>query len=307
MSCDFWTILIQVIDVQCDLYRCMQEVMSGDYKSSYVGEAAQNLRGVLRLHHPQTHGIITNWDDMELASGSRAAPELWARPCAAKWCWAGGVCTGFANEVTSLLMLVECLPCTWAWGSSPLPGRSPYYNGAWDRFLSLHWQGQYTHCLLSITLLHLACLNDQITQVVASLQIWSHALSDQLRVEPEDHPVMLTEAPLNPLQNRESMVELMFESLHVPAMYVAIQAVLALYATGRTTGEISCCTAGQTAQYCAPAVYMQPRWWHPLFFRISVWQRRWCESCSASIWRIFTAPCNIAFGFGWQGPDWTPC
>lgn len=50
--------------------------------------------------------------------------------------------------------------------------------------------------------------------------------------------MLLTEAPLNPKQNRERMMEIMFETFQAPAMYVAIQAVLALYATGRTTGII---------------------------------------------------------------------
>jgi actin-related protein len=31
--------------------------------------------------------------------------------------------------------------------------------------------------------------------------------------------------------------QIMFEQFNVPAMYVAIQAVLSLYASGRTTGE----------------------------------------------------------------------
>lgn len=31
--------------------------------------------------------------------------------------------------------------------------------------------------------------------------------------------------------------QIMFETFNVPAMYVAIQAVLSLYASGRTTGE----------------------------------------------------------------------
>ena len=34
------------------------------------------------------------------------------------------------------------------------------------------------------------------------------------------------------------MTEIMMESFHVPAMYVAIQAVLSLYASGRTTGIV---------------------------------------------------------------------
>ncbi len=49
---------------------------------------------------------------------------------------------------------------------------------------------------------------------------------------------MLTEAPLNPKANREKMQQIMFEKFEVPALYVAIQAVLALYASGRTTGIV---------------------------------------------------------------------
>ena len=33
-------------------------------------------------------------------------------------------------------------------------------------------------------------------------------------------------------------VQIMFETFNVPAMYVAIQAVLSLYASGRTTGIV---------------------------------------------------------------------
>jgi actin len=68
--------------------------------------------------------------------------------------------------------------------------------------------------------------------------LWAHAVYNELRIDPTELPFLLTEAPFNPKKNREKMVEIMFEKFNVPATYVAVQAVLALYASGRTTGVV---------------------------------------------------------------------
>jgi actin-related protein len=68
-------------------------------------------------------------------------------------------------------------------------------------------------------------------------QIWNHTF-EQLRVKPDDRDVLLTEAPRNPKKNREKMAEIMFETFNVGRLYIAIQGVLSLYASGRTIGTV---------------------------------------------------------------------
>ena len=113
----------------------MPGIMVGlDQKEVYVGDEAQQKRGVLRIEQPIEHGVVKNWDDME--------------------------------------------------------------------------------------------------------KVWHHTLYSELRVSPEEHPVLMTEAPLNPKQNRERMTQIMFEVFNVPCLYVSVQGVLALYASGRTSGVV---------------------------------------------------------------------
>lgn len=109
-------------------------MIGGDSKEVFIGEEAQQKRGVLKLSYPIEHGIVKDWDDMKL--------------------------------------------------------------------------------------------------------IWKHTFFNELRDEPSEHPILLTEAPLNPKVNREQMCKIMFEEYDVPALYIQIQAVLSLYAAGRTTGVV---------------------------------------------------------------------
>uniref|UniRef100_A0A1A9VRY3 Actin n=1 Tax=Glossina austeni TaxID=7395 RepID=A0A1A9VRY3_GLOAU len=101
-------------------------------RSSYVGEGAQSMRGVLSFKYPIDRGVVTDWDDME--------------------------------------------------------------------------------------------------------KIWQHCFANELCVDPQLHPVLLTEIPNNPRANRERMTQIMFELFNVPAMYVTVQAILSLLSTGNLTG-----------------------------------------------------------------------
>jgi len=110
-------------------------VMAGGLEGDvFIGDRAQELRGLLKIRYPLEHGIVTDWDDME--------------------------------------------------------------------------------------------------------KIWHYVYENELKTLPEEHPVLLTEPPLNPRKNRDAAAQIMFETFNVPALYTSIQAVLSLYASGRTTGVV---------------------------------------------------------------------
>lgn len=117
-------------------------VMAGAAEGSiFIGNKAEEIRGILSLKYPMSHGIVEHWDDMEL--------------------------------------------------------------------------------------------------------IWRHVYSE-MKVIAEEHPVLLTEAPLNPRKNREKAAEIFFETFGAPALFISAQAILSLYASGRTTGVVLDCGDGVT-------------------------------------------------------------
>ncbi|KAL4237463.1 Actin-related protein 2 [Mactra antiquata] len=61
---------------------------------------------------------------------------------------------------------------------------------------------------------------------------------EKLNIDTRNTKVLLTEPPMNPMKNREKMVEVMFEKYQFQGVYIAIQAVLTLYAQGLITGVV---------------------------------------------------------------------
>jgi actin-related protein 2 len=71
------------------------------------------------------------------------------------------------------------------------------------------------------------------------IHLYDYTFSEKkMNVNPKNTKILLTEPPLNPLKNREKMIEVMFEHYGFNACYIAIQAVLTLYAQGLMTGVV---------------------------------------------------------------------
>lgn len=68
--------------------------------------------------------------------------------------------------------------------------------------------------------------------------LWDYSFYERMQVDTTGRKILLTEPPMNPVANRQHMVEMMFEKYNFNGVYVAIQAVLALYAQGMSSGVV---------------------------------------------------------------------
>eukprot|EP01016_Furgasonia_blochmanni_P034761 TRINITY_DN3786_c0_g1_i1.p1 TRINITY_DN3786_c0_g1~~TRINITY_DN3786_c0_g1_i1.p1 ORF type:complete len:368 (-),score=109.24 TRINITY_DN3786_c0_g1_i1:261-1307(-) len=93
--------------------------------------------------------------------------------------------------------------------------------------------------------------------------VWTHCYFNELREDPDARRVLITESPFNPRANREKTLEIFFEKFHVPAFFFQIPGVLALFASGRSTGLVL--DAGDGCTHAVPV--------HEGFARIEAIQR----------------------------------
>ena len=80
--------------------------------------------------------------------------------------------------------------------------------------------------------------------------LWRNAFENVLKVDPKECFVLLTDSPTNEVENREKMVETMFEKFDPAGIYIANQAALSMYSAGRMTGLVLDCGYGTT--FAAP-------------------------------------------------------
>lgn len=80
--------------------------------------------------------------------------------------------------------------------------------------------------------------NGVITNWEDITHICDYSFNEKLKINLQECKILLTEPAMNPLLNRQTMVETMFEKYHFKGVRVAVQAVLTLYAQGLLTGVV---------------------------------------------------------------------
>lgn len=81
-------------------------------------------------------------------------------------------------------------------------------------------------------------------------KIWEHTFNYELRIDPAEHSMLLTEPAFNPMPQREKTMEIMFERFNAPAFYLAVQQVLSLLFSGKKNGIVV--DSGYGVSHCVP-------------------------------------------------------
>jgi centractin len=56
-------------------------------------------------------------------------------------------------------------------------------------------------------------------------RIWQHVYSEELKTQSEEHPLLLTVAPMNPRKNLDKAAQILFETFNVPRYFIEYNTV----------------------------------------------------------------------------------
>ncbi|CAH8589037.1 unnamed protein product [Schistosoma mattheei] len=98
--------------------------------------------------------------------------------------------------------------------------------------------GEHANVLRNELILNCPIANGIVTDIDGLSLVWYYMFMKELRTNPENHPVLISEYPLLPKFNREKLAEMVFEKFHMPGLFFTDQSALALYAYGLTSGLV---------------------------------------------------------------------
>ncbi|CAN0296468.1 unnamed protein product, partial [Ectocarpus sp. 8 AP-2014] len=69
-------------------------------------------------------------------------------------------------------------------------------------------------------------------------ELWRFGIEDEMQLDAMEHPVLMADSTATEPSAREKATEVLMETLSTPAVHMALQPVLALYACGPTSGLV---------------------------------------------------------------------
>ena len=67
-------------------------------------------------------------------------------------------------------------------------------------------------------------------------KLLGYIFSSELKIDPNEYNILLTETPMNPKENKEKLAQIMFENFNVQRCYIALESLLSLFSAGKDTG-----------------------------------------------------------------------
>ena len=83
------------------------------------------------------------------------------------------------------------------------------------------------------------------------VKLWEYAITNKLNIkDPSESKVIVTEAPMNPAENKIKICEILFEQIGVQALNIEAQAKCSLFCEGIETGIVL--DSGDGVTHCIP-------------------------------------------------------